>query len=366
MTKNCANALLSLELEVDCGKRRKLDVQAPFAVLPRNILRPDFTEIADVRASEHGCIGVENFFPSTASRSAQAVIVTDNRREVKHAENHVAVVILTDKAYNGIVGIVAPDPLKAGVVMVDFPQRRIFLVDVVQDLHHFEELAVAIPADQVPVERAFFVPFAELTEFVAHEVELLARVCVLECVGEAEVCKLLPVVARHLAEHGTLAVYHFVMAENLYEVFRISVDHAERKLVVVVLAVDRFVLDVAQEVVHPTHVPLVVEAETALLWRASDAREASRFFGDEDGMRGQAAHDAVQVLEEFERIVVDVAAVLVRHPFARTLTVVEVKHGGHSIDAETVAVKFLKPVHRVCNEEVLDFVTAVPSKRPRA
>ena len=237
-------------------------------------MRPDFTEIANVRASEHGCIGVENFFPSTACGCAQAVIVTDYRRKVEHAENHVAMVIFTDEAYDGIVGIVAPDPFKAGVVMVDFPQRRIFLIDVVQDLHHFEELAVAIPADQVPVKRALFVPFAELTEFVAHEVELLTRMCVLECVGEAEVCKLLPVVARHLAEHGTLAVYHFVMAENLYEVFRISVDHAERKLVVVVLAVDRFVLDVAQEVVHPAHVPLVVEAEAALLWRASDAREA--------------------------------------------------------------------------------------------
>ena len=94
-------------------------------------MRPDFTEIADVRTAEHGCIGVENFFPSTASRSAQAVIVTDNRREVEHAENHVAMVILADEAYDGIVGIVAPDPFKAGVVMVDFPQRRIFLVDVV-------------------------------------------------------------------------------------------------------------------------------------------------------------------------------------------------------------------------------------------
>ena len=121
-------------------------------------------------------------------------------------------------------------------------------------------------------------------------------------------------------------MYHFVVAENLYEVFRISVDHAECKLVVVVLAVDRFVLDVGEEVVHPAHVPLVMESEAALLWRACDAREARRFFGDENCMRSQAAHDAVQVLQEFERVVVDVAAVLVRDPLAGALAVVEVEH----------------------------------------
>lgn len=78
---------------------------------------------------------------------------------------------------------------------------------------------MAVPANQVPVEGLLFVPFAELPEFVAHEVEFFARVRILEGIGEAEVRKLLPVVARHLAEHAALAVYHFVVAENLYEIF---------------------------------------------------------------------------------------------------------------------------------------------------
>ena len=197
-----------------------------------------------------------------------------------------------------------------------------------------------------------------MAEFVAHEVELFAGVRVLECIGEAEVCKFLPVVTWHLAEHGTFAVYHFVMAENLYEIFRISIDHAEGELVVVVLAVDGLVLDVAEEVIHPAHVPLVVEAETALLWRTRDARETRRFFGNEDCMRREATHDAVQVLQEFDGVIIDVATVFVRNPLAGALAVVKVEHGCHRIDAEAVAVEFLEPVHGVCNEEVLDFVTA--------
>ena len=217
---------------------------------------------------------------------------------------------------------------------------------------------MAVPADEVPVERLLLVPFAELPELVAHEVELLARVRVLESVGEAEVRELLPVVAGHLAQHGALAVHHFVVAEHLDEVLAVGVHHAERELVVVVLAVDGFVLDVAQEVVHPAHVPLVVETEAALLGRARDAGEARGFLGDEDGVRREAAHDAVQVLQELDGVVVDVAAVLVRDPFARALAVVEVEHGGDRVYAEAVAVEFLEPVHRVRDEEVLDFVAA--------
>ena len=122
-----------------------------------------------------------------------------DRREVEHAQNLVPVVILAHETHDGIIGIVAPDPLETGVVVVNFPEGRVVFVNVVQLLHHGEEFAVAVPADEVPVERLLFVPFAELAEVVAHEVELLARVRVLEGVGEAEVCKLLPVVARHLA-----------------------------------------------------------------------------------------------------------------------------------------------------------------------
>lgn len=46
-----------------------------------------------------------------------------------------------------------------------------------------------------------------------------------------------------------------------------------------------FVFDVAQEVVHPAHVPLVVEAKAALFWRTCDGGEACGFFGNQDGVR---------------------------------------------------------------------------------
>ena len=144
--------ILALQPEEHGGERRELDVQAAIAVLPGNILRPDFAEVADVRTTEHFGICVEDFLPLAARGCAQAVIVADHWREVEHAQDLVPVVVFTDKRNNGVVGVVAPDPFETGVVVVDFPERCVFLVQVVQHLHHLQELSVTVPADQVPVE----------------------------------------------------------------------------------------------------------------------------------------------------------------------------------------------------------------------
>ena len=52
------------------------------------------------------------------------------------------------------------------------------------------------------------------------------------------------------------------------------------RLVVVVLAVDRFFSDVGQGVVHPAHVPFESKAEAAQIDGAGDAGPGGRFFGD--------------------------------------------------------------------------------------
>ena len=119
--------LLPFQPEEHGGERRELDAQAAIAVLPRDVLRPDFTEVADVTAAEHVGIRVEDFLPLAARGCSQAVVVADHRREVEHAQDLVPVVVFTDKRDDGVVGVVAPDPFETGVVVVDFPERCVFL-----------------------------------------------------------------------------------------------------------------------------------------------------------------------------------------------------------------------------------------------
>ena len=108
-----------------------------------------------------------------------------------------------------------------------------------------------------------------------------------------------------------------VVRERQDEVLAEGVHHAERQLVVVVAPVDRVLLEVAERVVHPAHVPLEAEAEPAEIGRPRHARPRGRLLRGRDDARARALYDRlVELLEERDRLEVLAAAVLVRDPLA--------------------------------------------------
>src|SRR6266566_4694215 len=121
--------------------------------------------------------------------------------------------------------------------------------------------------EKMPVERMVMAPFVFLAELAAHEQELLAGMAEHEAVISAQIGKALPFIARHAAENRTLAVHDLVMGERQDEVLEECVMQTEKDLAVMMLAVDRVFADVFERVVHPSHVPLVAESETAPLDR---------------------------------------------------------------------------------------------------
>ena len=128
---------------------------------------------------------------------------------------------------------------------------------------------------------------------------------------------------------------------------------------VVVAAVDRVLLEVAQRVVHPAHVPLEAEAQAADVGRPRDARPRGRLLGGRDDRpaRGRAG-TVVELLEERDRLEVLAPAELVGDPLALLARVVEVEHRGDGVDAEAVDVVLAQPVQRVGEQEVAHLVAA--------
>src|SRR5262245_35110608 len=98
--------------------------------------------------------------------------------------------------------------------------------------------------EEMPIERMVVPPFCFLTELVAHEQELLAGVPEHEAVIGAQVGEALPLVARHAAENGALAVHHLVMRERQDEVFEECVVQAEQDLTVMMPTIDRVLADI--------------------------------------------------------------------------------------------------------------------------
>ena len=107
---------------------------------------------------------------------------------------------------------------------------------------------------------------------------------------------------------------------------------------------------------HPTHVPLVPEAEPAEVHGPGHRGERRRLLRDGVDARASTEHDRVHLLQEVDRLEVLAATELVRHPLAFLAGVVEVQHRRDGIDAQTVDVELLHPVQRAREEEVADLV----------
>ena len=208
---------------------------------------------------------------------------------------------------------------------------------------------------QKPVKLLGLIPLDELGEFRAHEGELLARMGDHVCHEGTVAVELAVVLTRHLVEERLLAVDHFVMGNRQDEVLAPGVVQGEDQFAVDISAEDGVGLEVFEFVVHPSHVPLEVETETAVMRRLSDHRKSGRFLRYRDDAREVGQHILVHALEELDRFFVLDAAVLVRHPFSKLAAVVQVDHGRDCVYAEPVHMELLAPVEGVGDQETDDF-----------
>src|SRR5688572_17668096 len=136
------------------------------------------------------------------------------------------------------------------------------------------------------------------------------------------------------------------------------IEHREGEIVLMVFAEDWIALEVGEGVVHPAHVPLEGEPESAEVWRASDLRPGGGFFGDGDHAGAFGVNEMVERFKEFDCFKVFTSAELVRNPFAFLAGVIKIKHRSDCIDAEAVDMVALAPEKRVGDEEISDFMAA--------
>ena len=254
-----------------------------------------------------------------------------------------------ERVARGVVGV---DPLEAAGVVVALPQGRRVAIDAVEVGDALLHATVVGVVELPPVETACLAPLGVLRELRSHEQQLLARVRPHEGEVRAQVGELLPVVSRHLADERALSVHDLVVADRQAVLLAPRVHQRERHLAVVPLPVHRLARDVVQRVVHPAHVPLEAESQTAEVRGSRDARPRGRLLGDHDDAGGALVRRGIGLLDEGDCLEVLAPAVHVGAPLAVLARVVEVEHRGDSIDAQAVDVELLEPVRRVGDEEV--------------
>ena len=222
----------------------------------------------------------------------------EHRGEVADKEQGLLLLLrLSHEDHDVLRCVVALDPLETVGVIIHLAQRRILGIELVEGLHILLHLAVDGVLKEVPLQLPVLIPLVHLAEILSHEQELLAGMAQHEAVGRPQVGELLlEGSSRHLVDHGALPVHHLVVGEHQDEILAVGVDHAEGQLPVVVVAEIGIALHIAQEVVHPSHVPLIVKSQAVVLHVAGDLGPGRGLLGDEDGSVLSLLEDGVQVL----------------------------------------------------------------------
>src|SRR4030042_972867 len=203
------------------------------------------------------------------------------------------------------------------------------------------------------------IPLIPLAELPSHKDQLLSRVTIHISEQESEVRKLLPFISWHLPEERPFSINHFIVGKGKNEILKEGIPDAEGQLVVTILPKNGVFREIVEGIVHPTHVPLHTKSEAAHISGSRPHRPGGRFFSDGLHLRMVLIDGSVKAFDEIDGVDIFPSSVLVRNPLAFLPPVIEVEHGGHGVDPQTVDMIFFEPEESAADEKGFDFVSPV-------
>ena len=244
------------------------------------------------------------------------------------------------------------DPLKSSRIKVLLKQRRLLFIKFHERLHIRLHLMMLVILEQIPLNLALLIPLVKLRNVLAHKQKLLARVHHHIAVCRTQVCKLRTLLSRHLSDHRAFSMYYLIVRKSQHKILAVRVDHAERKLAVVVRAEERIKLHIAEKIIHPAHIPLIIKSKTVLFYRRCDLWPCRGFFRDQNRAISILLKDRVEMLKEFHCFQILMTAVHICHPFAVILAVIQIQHRSDCVHTDTVCMIDIFPEERICDQEI--------------
>ena len=136
------------------------------------------------------------------------------------------------------------------------------------------------------------------------------------------------------------------MRERQDKVLVKGIHHGEGEQGVELASGRKVRLHVAQSVVHPAHVPFVMEAQSACIRRIGDQRPRGAFLRDGVDLRVIRSDHASQILEEADGVEVSFCAVFVEALLGIVVDAkVHIKDAAHAVHADAVRMELLQPEH---------------------
>ena len=149
------------------------------------------------------------------------------------------------------------------------------------------------------------------------------------------------------------------MGKYQHKLLTVGIDHTKRKLIVPAGTEIRICPDIVQIIIHKSHIPFQVKSQAILFQAARDLRPGSRFLRDHEHSLIALLHDGVQMFQELYSFQILIAAVQIGHPLSILLAVIQIQHGSHRIDTDTICMVLFYPIQRIGDQIVTHFRPAV-------
>ena len=160
---------------------------------------------------------------------------------------------------------------------------------------------------QFAVGLAGLVPFTELSYLIAHEAELFSGVCRHIEEKLSALREFVLVISPHLLHYRCFSVYAFIMREREQEQFAVEVLHRECEHMIILTPLGGGHPEIVQSIVHPAHVPFVIEAEPVVFDRSSHLQEIGRILRYEHHVPVAAVKSAVEPFHKIDSACVHAA-----------------------------------------------------------
>src|SRR5579862_1916100 len=217
--------------QIDRRKRRQGQRKRLRTPMPRQGLGIKPALVGDAAAAIARIVRVEYFAIRMARRHTDAIILAHDRREIDDNDDVVACfAAATLERYDACAAVRTIDPFEAGTLVIELVKRTPAAYENIQVADKGHDALVKGVSEQMPIEASVVIPFALLTELIAHEEKLFAGMAVHEAVIGSQIGEALPAIAGHAPEDRPLAMDNFVMAQRQDEIFRKSVKQAEGEL----------------------------------------------------------------------------------------------------------------------------------------
>ena len=187
---------------------------------------------------------------------------------------------------------------------------------------------------KTPVLFPLFVPFAKLSHFISHKIQLFSGMSHHVQIESPALRKFPLVIAVHFLKNRGFSVNHLIMGKRKKIPFLIVILHGKGQFMIMLRTKPGLCLKITEGIVHPAQIPFVVKAQSAFADRPGDTGIIGGIFSYKHGIGEAFFQTLVHAAEKLK-------GGMIFSPLRLSLPVNQISHRIHS---QTVKMVFLQPV----------------------